>query len=104
MGILELIARVLFLCSQNRLRSPTAEMVFAEWLGVECTSAGTNRGADTPISGRATVPEGCFRNFSRIRWRHAGGLLSHTLVTWSSRGQSLRGQMSAGAQLAEAEL
>ena len=42
--------RVLFLCSQNRLRSPTAEMVFADWPGVECTSAGTNRGADTPLS------------------------------------------------------
>ena len=42
--------RVLFLCSQNRLRSPTAEMVFADWPGVECTSAGTNCGADTPLS------------------------------------------------------
>ncbi len=26
---------VLFLCSQNRLRSPTAEQVFADWPGIE---------------------------------------------------------------------
>mgnify|MGYP000364260915 CR=1 FL=1 len=31
---------VLFLCSQNRLRSPTAEQVFADWPGVETASAG----------------------------------------------------------------
>ncbi len=42
--------RVLFVCSQNRLRSPTAEAVFADWPGVECTSAGTNRGADNPLT------------------------------------------------------
>lgn len=42
--------RVLFVCSQNKLRSPTAEQVFAEWPGVECSSAGTNRGAETPLT------------------------------------------------------
>ena len=42
--------RALFLCSQNRLRSPTAEMVFADWPGIECNSAGTHRGADNPLS------------------------------------------------------
>jgi len=31
---------VLFLCSQNRLRSPTAEQVFADWPGIEVASAG----------------------------------------------------------------
>lgn len=31
---------VLFLCSQNRLRSPTAEQVFADWPGIETASAG----------------------------------------------------------------
>lgn len=30
---------VLFLCSQNRLRSPTAEQVFADWPGIETASA-----------------------------------------------------------------
>lgn len=48
-AISEIAMPVLFLCSQNRLRSPTAEMVFANWPSVECTSAGTNRGADTPL-------------------------------------------------------
>jgi predicted protein tyrosine phosphatase len=41
---------VLFICSQNKLRSPTAEQVFANWPGIECTSAGTNRGAETPLT------------------------------------------------------
>lgn len=43
---------VLFLCSQNRLRSPTAEQVFCDYPGVECASAGLNVGADNP-----TTPE-----------------------------------------------
>lgn len=32
--------RILFLCSRNRLRSPTAEQVFADYPGVETNSAG----------------------------------------------------------------
>lgn len=39
------------MCSQNRLRSPTAEQIFAGWPGIEVASAGTNRDADTPLSG-----------------------------------------------------
>ena len=42
---------VLFVCSQNRLRSPTAEQIFAERRDLEVASAGTNTGADTPLSG-----------------------------------------------------
>lgn len=42
--------RLLFICSQNRLRSPTAEQVFADGPGLETASAGTNRGADNPLS------------------------------------------------------
>lgn len=42
--------RVLFVCSQNRLRSPTAEQVFADWPDVECASAGTNRGAENLLT------------------------------------------------------
>jgi predicted protein tyrosine phosphatase len=41
---------ILFICSQNRLRSPTAEQVFASWPGIEVSSAGTNRGADNPLT------------------------------------------------------
>ena len=42
--------RVLFVCSQNKLRSPTAEQVFAGHPGVECTSAGTNNDAENPLN------------------------------------------------------
>jgi predicted protein tyrosine phosphatase len=42
--------KLLFVCSQNRLRSPTAEAVFSAYPGVETTSAGTNRDATTPVS------------------------------------------------------
>ncbi|MGK9054016.1 low molecular weight protein tyrosine phosphatase family protein [Neorhizobium sp. CSC1952] len=41
---------VLFVCSQNKLRSPTAEQVFADWPGIEVLSAGTNNGAENPLS------------------------------------------------------
>lgn len=41
---------VLFICSQNRLRSPTAEQVFADWPGVETASAGVLADADVPVS------------------------------------------------------
>jgi len=40
----------LFVCSQNRLRSPTAEQIFAEWPGLAVSSAGTNRDAENPLT------------------------------------------------------
>ena len=43
--------KLLFVCSENRLRSPTAEAVFSEYEGVEALSAGTNADAETPVSG-----------------------------------------------------
>jgi predicted protein tyrosine phosphatase len=42
--------RVLFLCSKNRLRSPTAEHIFADTPGLETDSAGLNRDADVRLS------------------------------------------------------
>lgn len=42
--------KVLFLCSLNRWRSPTAEQIFAEYPGLECSSAGLNKGADNPLT------------------------------------------------------
>ncbi|RWM77739.1 MAG: protein tyrosine phosphatase [Mesorhizobium sp.] len=42
--------KVLFVCSQNRLRSPTAEQVFSRRNDVEVASAGTNHDADTPLT------------------------------------------------------
>ncbi|GAB5536159.1 MAG: low molecular weight protein tyrosine phosphatase family protein [Rubricoccaceae bacterium] len=42
--------RVLFVCSRNRLRSPTAEAVFASSKGVQVVSAGTARDAEERVS------------------------------------------------------
>jgi len=42
--------KVLFVCSQNKLRSPTAEQVFSEIPGLDVLSAGTNHDAVTPLS------------------------------------------------------
>lgn len=41
---------MLFVCSQNRLRSPTAEQVFSTREDIEVASAGTNRDADNPLT------------------------------------------------------
>ena len=41
---------VLFVCSANRLRSPTAEQVFSTWPGIETDSAGISSGADVLLS------------------------------------------------------
>jgi predicted protein tyrosine phosphatase len=41
---------VLFICSQNQLRSPTAEHLFSKRPGFEVRSAGTNPDAVIPIS------------------------------------------------------
>lgn len=43
--------KLLFVCSENRLRSPTSEAVFSEYEGVEAIGAGTNSDAETPVSG-----------------------------------------------------
>ena len=42
--------KALFICSANKLRSPTAEHVFSQWPGLEVDSAGLNNDADTPLS------------------------------------------------------
>jgi len=42
--------RLLFVCGRNRLRSPTAERLFAGIAGVETRSAGVSPDADEPLS------------------------------------------------------
>ncbi len=42
---------LLFVCSENRLRSPTGEAVFDEYEGINAIGAGTNKDAATPVSG-----------------------------------------------------
>ena len=42
--------RLLFVCSYNRMRSPTAEVLFANHRGVETMSAGTSPDAEAVVS------------------------------------------------------
>lgn len=42
---------LLFVCSENRLRSPTGEEVFSKYEGISAIGAGTNKDADTTVSG-----------------------------------------------------
>ena len=42
---------LLFVCSENRLRSPTAEEVFSAYPGLKAIGAGINADAETPVSG-----------------------------------------------------
>ena len=41
--------RALFVCGQNRLRSPTAEQTFSNLPGIECASAGVHESANVPL-------------------------------------------------------
>lgn len=41
---------ILFVCGKNRLRSPTAEQVFADWPDIETSSAGLNHDAENPLT------------------------------------------------------
>ena len=42
--------KVLFVCSRNRRRSPTAEVLFSSHPGIEVASAGTSPDAETVVS------------------------------------------------------
>lgn len=42
--------KVLFICTANKLRSPTAEDVFRDYPGIEAVSAGTNAEAPRPLT------------------------------------------------------
>lgn len=48
---IKLMKKLLFVCSENRLRSATAEAVFSKYVDVEAIGAGTNKDAATPVSG-----------------------------------------------------
>jgi predicted protein tyrosine phosphatase len=43
------VKRYLFICSQNKLRSPTAEQIFSARDDIEVSSAGTNHDAENPL-------------------------------------------------------
>ncbi|UQN06705.1 low molecular weight protein tyrosine phosphatase family protein [Deinococcus sp. QL22] len=70
--------RVVFICAQNKLRSPTAEAVFRTGHGWKVASAGTNRDAETPVSRDllewadiAVCMEKCHRDILRQKFRGA---------------------------------
>jgi predicted protein tyrosine phosphatase len=70
------VKNVLFLCSQNRLRSPTAEQVFASHPAIEVASAGLNHDAETPLTAELVawadiifVMEKAHRNKLRKKFR-----------------------------------
>jgi len=44
------LKRILFVCSQDRLRSPTAEQIYSQRPDLEVASAGTNHDAETPLT------------------------------------------------------
>ena len=69
---------LLFVCSQNRLRSPTAEQVFASHPALDVTSAGTNNDAENPVTAELLewadiifVMERMHRNKLQQRFRQA---------------------------------
>lgn len=43
--------KLLFVCSENRLRSPTGEEVFSAYENLDAIGCGTNADAETPLSG-----------------------------------------------------
>jgi len=47
----EVMTNLLFICTENKLRSPTAEEVFSQYKGVEAIGCGTNSDSETPLSG-----------------------------------------------------
>lgn len=47
--------KLLFVCSQNRLRSPTAKVVFSEYEELKVDSAGLNREAEIPLCSEAIL-------------------------------------------------
>ena len=76
--------KLLFVCSMNRLRSPTAEQVFSLSPDLEVASAGLDRDADEPVTVELLawadivfVMEKSHRNKLRRRFRPA---LKHARV------------------------
>jgi predicted protein tyrosine phosphatase len=77
--------RVLFLCSRNRLRSPTAEQVFGAWPDLEVDSAGLADDAEVVLTNEQldwadliVVMEACHRR--RLQTRHRNRLKGKRVV------------------------
>lgn len=68
---------LLFVCSENKLRSPTAEAVFSDHPGVNAIGAGTNKDAETTVTGdliewadAILVMESFHRNKISTKFKH----------------------------------
>ena len=79
------MTRVLFVCSRNRLRSPTAEEIFSETIGWEVASAGLSPDAEEPLTGEVVqwadlifVMEKTHR--ARLARRFAGDLKNKRVI------------------------
>ncbi|WP_310629827.1 low molecular weight protein tyrosine phosphatase family protein [Paraburkholderia sp.] len=72
----------LFVCSRNRLRSPTAEAIFSSWPGIETASAGTAPDAEERVSS------------DHIRWADVIVVMerSHKARLAKQFGDSLKGK------------
>jgi predicted protein tyrosine phosphatase len=77
--------KILFVCSQNKLRSPTAEQIFSRQKDIEVASAGTNQDAEIPVTAELIewadiifVMERSHRG--KLRRRFAAGLKSTRLI------------------------
>lgn len=46
---------ILFICSRNKLRSPTAEHLFSNHEGIKVRSAGLSKDAETPLESEDVV-------------------------------------------------
>ncbi len=82
--------RVLFICSRNRLRSPSAERLFANWPGVETDSAGLAADAETPLEREqlewATLVVVMERRHRQaLLRRHAAAMKASAWSAWISR-------------------
>ncbi len=47
---IHLLKKALFICGKNKLRSPTAEMIFSAYEGIETDSAGVNTDSEQMLS------------------------------------------------------
>ena len=88
---------MLFVCGKNRLRSPTAEHVFADWPGIATASAGTAHDADCPVTAELVAwadtvlaMEAVHR--AKLAARFAPQLRGNRVVVRSKRGRSKRGR------------
>jgi predicted protein tyrosine phosphatase len=66
------VRHVLFICSRNQLRSPTAETVFSVWPGIEVASAGLDPKCKEPVT-----PE-------LLAWDRGGALVMRPLILHAS--------------------